>query len=320
MTRSRCRSNRLKRNKTKRYRQTKNKRRRQHGGTVKKYQYTPDSVNILKPEQVTDPVLIPGYSEIMDMMQEYEDPRGSNGLPIDQSKKLNDGIKKIDVQLLYDCSLSQTKMLEGKIIVVRKEDKNFFTENTSIECTCTSDQYYALASHNFRIFIRDILKWNPFLNLPQHKKKQEEKGWQGYQPRMYSGEFKPKSTDSNDYWNLWWNSQLWWTGCKETLESAGQQSSSQPSSTPQPPQSVDLSLILRRPPPLNTQLISVTGLIDNNLKNAISSLQELIQNSREKHKYRNITSKIEELISSVQTLSHITPQINQLLTTQQQSS
>ena len=52
----------------------------------------------------------------------------------------------------------------------------------------------------------------------------------------------------------------------------------------------------------------------------MSSLQELIKNSRQRHKYRNITSKIEELISSVQTLSHITPQINQLLTRQHQSS
>ena len=61
-SRSKSKSNRLKRNKTKRYRQTKNKRRRQHGGEVKKYFYTPDSATILKPGSVSDPVLIPVYS------------------------------------------------------------------------------------------------------------------------------------------------------------------------------------------------------------------------------------------------------------------
>jgi hypothetical protein len=306
MTRSRCRSksksNRLKRNKTKRYRQTKNKRRRQHGGTVK-YPYTLNSVIILKEGAVSEPVLIPGYSEIMDMMQEYEDSKYSNGLPIDQSKKLNDGIKIKNVEQLSDCSLPPTPIHESKIIVVRKADKNFFTENASIECN--PNQYYALASHNFRIFIRDILQWNPFLNLPQHKKKQEQQGSQGYGgPHNYKSDTKFKD-------NAWWNQQEWWTDCKETLESAAQQSSSQPSSTAQPSQLVNLSLILGQPQPLNTQLSSLTTLINNNLQHVKNLLDVLIKNSREKYKYSDIEKNIEKLSTSIQTLNRLTtPQID----------
>jgi hypothetical protein len=316
MTRSRCRSksrsNRLKRNKTKRYRQTKNKRRRQHGGTVKKYFYTPGSQTIFKPGEVTDPVLIPGYSEIMDMMQEYEDLRDSNSRLIDQSKKLNDGINIKNVERLSDCSLPPTQILESKIIVVRKAEKSLLgiaLGNNSIECN--PEQYYALVSHNFRIFIRDILKWNPFLNLPEHKKKEEQQGWQSYQPRMYSGEFKPKSTDSNDYWNLWWNKQSWWTDCKDTIASAAQQSLSQPpspaaahpSSSSQP---VDLS---QQPPPQLRQQPNVEleqkraqlHLLTNELKETLNVLQR--------------EGKITEEVKTT-----LTNKINQLLTTQQQSS
>jgi hypothetical protein len=169
MTINRSKSNKIKRNKTKRHRQTKNKRRRQHGGT--KYQYNPDSQTILKPGSVPNPVLIPGYSEIVDMMEEYEDPRDSNNRFIIQSKKLKDDIKEKEVHPLSDCS-SETEIDKSEIIVLRKEDKTrfgFTLNNSAIECT--DDQYYALASHNFRIFIQDILQWNPFLNLPQHKKK-----------------------------------------------------------------------------------------------------------------------------------------------------
>ena len=322
MTRSKSRSNRLKRNKTKRYRQTKNKRRRQtknkrrrqHGGD--EYQYTRDSQTILKTgsvtNSVTNSVLIPGYSEIMDMMKEYEH---------DESEKLNEGIKHKDVQLIRECSLPssiESSLPEGTIIVLRKEDKKNLLgvqdHNASIDCD--PNQYYTLASHNFKIFIKDILGWNPFLNLPKKPIKIDtmHQIYNGPLPHVYSYEPKFKK----DYW---WNSQSWWTGYKETFTSVEQQPPAQSrTSSSQPPQSLDLSLILRQPQPLNIQLISVTSLINNNLQLTMSSLQELIKNSRQRHKYRNITSKIEELISSVQTLSHITPQINQLLTRQHQSS
>jgi hypothetical protein len=200
MTRSRSKSNGFKKNKTKRYRQTKNKRRRQtknkrrrqHGGT--KYQYTQGSQIILKPGSVSDPVLIPGYSEIMDMMQEYE---------TDESEKLNQGIKKKDVQLIRECSLPHS-IEEGKIIVLRKKQFNFFSNNSSIECD--PNQYYALASYNFKIFIEDILGWNPFLNLPKKPIKIDKTSLQIYGgpgPHVYESDRKFKKDG-------WWNEQGWW--------------------------------------------------------------------------------------------------------------
>ena len=217
MTGNRSKSNKIKRNKTKRYRQTKNKRRRQHGGTKKPY--TPDSQNILSSTgAVSEPVLIPGYSEIMDMMKEYDDPRGSDNRFISQSQILNEGIKDKDVHLLYVCS-SQHSIDENnkdKIIVLRKQDKTRLgfikLDNTTIECTDV--QYYALASHNFRIFIEDILHWNPFLNLPKHKKDDGPKGSQSYGgPHNYKSDTKFKD-------NAWWNQQEWWTVYKGTAEAA----------------------------------------------------------------------------------------------------
>lgn len=303
MTRSRCRSksrsNRLKRNKTKRYRQTKNKRHRQHGGEVK-YPYTLNSVTILKEGAVNDPVLIPGYSEIMDMMQEYDDPRDSN-----PSKKLNDGIKIKNVERLSDCSLPTTQIPEDKIIVVRKAEKSilrFALGNNSIECT--PEQYYALASHNFMIFIRDILKWNPFLNLPEHKKKQELHQIYGG-VHEYSSDKKFKQTD-------WWESQTWWTDCKETFASAAPQppaqsrtSSSQPSSplpsSPlPPPQSVDLS------PQSNVELeqqraklrILTIGL--NGMKTTLNDLHT--QEKITEEVKTTLTTQIDTLLPSTQQL------------------
>lgn len=228
-SRSRSRSNRLKRNKTKRYRQTKNKRHRQHGGEYK-YSYTTDSPTILKQEAVSQPVLIPGYSEIMDMMQGYEDPHGSN-----QSEELKRGIKGRDVQQLSDCSLPQTPIHEDKIIVVRKADKSLFgftKGNNSIECT--PEQYYALASHNFRIFIQDILQWNPFLNLPYHKKKEEQPGSQSYHPHVYK-------SDKNFTDNKWWSQQSWWNGIKQNFTTETQALAAQEPLSLSPQSSVDLS-------------------------------------------------------------------------------
>ena len=318
MTRSRCRSksrsNRLKRNKTKRYRQTKNKRRRQHGGTFE-YKYTPGIENIFKPGQVTDPVLIPGYREIMDMMQEYDDPRDSNSRLIDQSKKLNDGIKIKNVEQLSDCSLPQNLIPEGKIIVVRKAEKSLLGTalgNNSIECN--SEQYYDLASHNFRIFIRDILKWNPFLNSPKHTEKPEHHQVYGG-VRQYSLDKKFKETD-------WWNKQSWWTDCKETIASVAQQSLSQtPSPAAAPRTEVDVTPLIRPlQQSLNKQLTIVSNSINNSLKLTISSLQELIQNSKERYKYDDIKKIMETLDTNVKKLVDITPQIDALLATQQQSS
>ena len=210
-SKSKSKSNRFKKNKTKRYRQTKNKRRRQtknkrrrqtknkrrrqHGGA--EYLYTRDSQTILKPGSVSDPVLIPGYSEIMDMMKVYEP---------DESEKLKIGIKEKDVQLIRECSLPSS-IEEGKIIVLRKEDKKFVSfilKNSSIECD--PSQYYDLASYNFKIFIEDILGWNPFLNLPKKPIKIDTTPHQIYGgpgPHVYKSERLFKD-------NRWWNEQGWW--------------------------------------------------------------------------------------------------------------
>ena len=263
-SRSKSKSNRLKRNKTKRYRQTKNKRRRQHGGEVKKYFYTPDSATILKPESVTSPVLIPGYSEIVDMMQEYE---------TDESEKLNEGIKQKDVQLLNQCSLPSS-IPEGKIIVLRKEDKKnlfgFRVNNSSIKCD--PDQYYTLASHNFKIFIKDILGWNPFLNLPKKQKKKDTTYHVNNNPHVYSSEQNFKKDD-------WWNQQTWWLDYKGTLAPAAPQppspAAAHPSSSSQP---VDLS---QEPPPQLRQQPNVEleqkraqlHLLTNELKETLNELQ-----------------------------------------------
>lgn len=211
MTRSKSKSNRFKKNKTKRYRQTKNKRRRQHGGEVKKYPYTRDSATILKPESVSDPVLIPGYSEIMDMMQEYSS-NGSNDT--EESRKLKIGIKEKDVQLIREC-LPTTSIEEGKIIVLRKEDKKFVSfllKNSSIKCD--PSQYYDLASHNFKIFIKDILGWNPFLNLPNIPKEIETNQLYGSRPHVYKSEPVFKT-------NSWWTTQPWWNSYNSTSDFIG---------------------------------------------------------------------------------------------------
>ena len=214
MTINRSKSNKIKRNKTKRRRQTKNKRRRQtknkrrrqHGGT--KYQYNPDSQTILKPLSVHNPVLIPGYSEIVDMMEEYEDPLDSNNRFIIQSKKIKEDIKEKEVHLLTDCS-SETEIDKSKIIVLRKEDKTRLwirLNNSAIECT--PEQYYAFASHNFRIFIEDILQWNLFLNLPfPRDKKVQHPGSQSYHLHV--------SKDTIFKKDEWWVNQEWWTKYKE---------------------------------------------------------------------------------------------------------
>jgi len=308
MTRSRSKSNKIKRNKTKRHRQTKNKRRRQHGGTVKEYMYTPGSEDILKEGILPKYVLIPGYSEIMDMMGVYVNNES-------ESEKLKKGIKEKEVHLLTDCS-SQTRIDESKIIVLRKPDEKglfFKSNNSAIECT--PQQYYALASHNFRIFIENILGWNPFLNLPEHKKKE------GYGHDWY-GTATPHIYGSDKIFihDSWWNEQGWWTHYKRTQEfiTAAEEAPPSSSSLQSSSSPVDLSQIVTQPQPLNTQLNIVTRLINNNLSLANSSLQDLIRKSKEKDKYKDINSKIQVLTSNVKTLTHITLQIDALLQYTQQ--
>lgn len=291
-SRSRSRSNRLKRNKTKRYRQTKNKRHRQHGGEHK-YSYTTDSQTILKQEAVSQPVLIPGYSEIMDMMQEYEDPHGSN-----PSENLKEGIKLRDVQQLSGCSLLPNQIHEDKIIVVRKEDKRFFLGltkgNNSIECT--HEQYYALASHNFRIFIQDILKWNPFLNLPHHKKKEEQPGSQGYQPHVYK-------SDKNFTDNEWWSQQSWWNDIKKNFTTEAQASAAQEPLSLSPQSSVDLSSPPQPRQQPNLELEQQNAKLRTGLHTMKTTLNYLHTQERITEEVKNtLTTQIDSLLQPTYSL------------------
>jgi hypothetical protein len=285
-SRSKSKSNRLKKNKTKRYRQTKNKRRRQHGGEVKKYYYTPDSATILKTGSVTNLVLIPGYSEIVDMMKEYE---------TDESNKLKDGIKERDVKLLSDCSLPE-HLIPEKIIVLRKEDKKKFIvfkdHNSSIKCD--PNQYYTLASYNFKIFIEDILDWNPFLNLPEKQTKNDTTYQVNNNPHVYSSERKFKMGD-------WWNEQTWWTTYKGTLALAAPQPPSPPAAHPSSSsQPVDLS---QQPPPQLRQQPNVEleqkraqlHLLTNELKETLNELQREGKITEEVK--TTLTNKIIELLT-----------------------
>mgnify|MGYP006197061127 CR=1 FL=1 len=63
-----------------------------------------------------------------------------------------------------------------------------------------------MASYNFKIFIEDILGWNPFLNLPKKPIKIDTTPHQIYGgpgPRVYESEPEFKKDD-------WWNKQEWW--------------------------------------------------------------------------------------------------------------
>ena len=69
-----------------------------------------------------------------------------------------------------------------------------------------------MASRNFKIFIQDILEWNPFLNLPKKPIKIDRTSHQIYGgpgPHVYESDQTFKNDD-------WWNQQQWWTNYKET--------------------------------------------------------------------------------------------------------
>jgi hypothetical protein len=155
-------SNRLKqtkhRRRTKHRRQTKHGRHRQYGGVNITYI---DYTRILKPGQNQKNVVIPGYQEIVDMIKEYNNDTSL-------ITTLNGGILMTDVVRYMDCNSPESSTPENSIIVLRKQ-KTFFGSNRSIDCG--DEIYYQLASHNFRIFIKDILQWNPFLNIPIKEKK-----------------------------------------------------------------------------------------------------------------------------------------------------
>ena len=195
-------SNRLKRTKhrrrTKHGRQTKHGRHRQYGGVIR-----PTYSDYSKKFNITSKSLVmPGYPEIVSMIGLY--------IEGDTLKsQLDKGIKERVANLKkYDeCKLPDETTPVDYIIVLKKK-KNIFGLNFDTIIDCNDEIYYQLASHNFRIFIQEILQWNPFLDYPPTKTKIGS-GWKGNEP----------SYDGLPIFNSerWWNQQPWWIEYKKTL-------------------------------------------------------------------------------------------------------
>jgi len=201
------RNNRFKKTKQKQQKkqtkQTKHKRRMQYGGTT--YQYLNYS-RILKTDTPKKMVVIPGYLEIIDMIEEYEK---SNEI----QQQLNTGIKSKDVVVYTSCENPRADTPDTTIILLKK-DGFFSFASGSIDCD--DETYLSLASHNFKIFIENILRWNPF--LPKTNKHEKTKPTtinpsQGDTRHMYSTEKFPYQFINEE----WWNSQQWWNAYKSTL-------------------------------------------------------------------------------------------------------
>jgi hypothetical protein len=218
-------SNRLKqtkhRRRTKHRRQTKHGRHRQYGGTllhITYYDYRKYPIDSEKPKPFdhkklftedqlsTNAAAIPGYEEIVDMIYEY-----SNWYEI--LKKLMDGIERKGIIIYEKCKSPQShesSTQETFIILLKQKFNFFFRKKISIQCEDTI--YYELASHNFRIFIAEILNWNPFLNLPEAPKKHEELEFHQIYGSAHEYKSNTQFKDSN-----WWESQEWWMVYRESL-------------------------------------------------------------------------------------------------------
>jgi hypothetical protein len=182
---------------TKQRKQTKHKRRMQYGG--KKYEYV-DYSRILTEKTPKKNVVMPGYPEICDMMKEYKDYENIQ-------RQLDAAIKTKDVVLYASCNTPNADTPPATIILMRKDD---FFFNNSIDCD--DKTYLTLASHNFQIFIKDILKWNPFLSPNGYEKEEEVHQIYGSRHKYNSENFSYMFTQES-----WWNSQEWWNEYKRTL-------------------------------------------------------------------------------------------------------
>lgn len=139
---------------------------------------------------------------------------------------LDTGIKDRVANFTYyeECKPPDELTPIDSIIVLGKK-KNFFGLNFDKSIDFNDDIYVKLASHNFRIFIEEILKWNPFLNYSPSKKKIES-GWQGHSI-SYNG-LEIFNSEG------WWNQQQWWTEYKEKLLKPPDVTPPSPLSPPQP--------------------------------------------------------------------------------------
>ena len=209
------RSKRIKQTKNKR--QTKNRRHRQYGGVSTTYRdYTREfgfrSKNLV----------IPGYGDILSMIELYKER-------VTLKQSLDEGIKNKVSQIKYikytECKSPEPSIPLDSIIVLKKP--GFFNFSAGIECT--DSIYIELASHNFRIFIQEILKWNPFLNIPDYELEIASHGLR-YTDNYNGLQIFKEPT--------WWDTLQWWTSYKETLS----QSSVIEPSTPPPAAAITAEL------------------------------------------------------------------------------
>lgn len=199
---------------TKKTNKTKHKRRMQYGGKKKTYA---DYSNILKSDAPQKKVVIPGYAEISDMLLEYKEQNLVQN-------QLDNGIKSKNVVVYTSCEIPKPDTLPTTIILLRKDS---FFSNSSIDCE--EDNYLALASHNFKIFIESILRWNPFLPKTHNHEPTQDYGSQLYGSRHSYNTEKFSYLFTNE---SWWDTQAWWNAYKKTL---GTYATLVPAPTLQPP-------------------------------------------------------------------------------------
>jgi hypothetical protein len=183
--------------------QTKHKRRMQYGGKI--YNCL-DYSRILKKDAPEKKVVIPGYAEINDMIKEYEKSD-------EIQQQLDAGIKGKNVVVYTSCENPRPDTPDTTIILLKK-DGFFSFASSSIDCD--DKTYLTLASHNFKIFIEDILKWNPFLPKTNNHKKTEPvttNQFQGPTRYIYNTEYFPYEFINEE----WWNSQQWWNAYKVSM-------------------------------------------------------------------------------------------------------
>jgi hypothetical protein len=145
--------------------------------------------------------VIPGYEDIVDMIYEY-----NNWYEI--LKKLMEGIERKGITMYEECKSPTQETL----IILLKQKSGFSLFSKKPNITCEDKIYYELASHNFRIFIEEILQWNPFLNIPEAPKKPKHLEFH----QTYGSEHKYKG-NTNFKLREWWETQGWWTLYRDTL-------------------------------------------------------------------------------------------------------
>ena len=195
------RNNRFKQTKQKKQtKQTKHKRRMQYGGKI--YNCL-DYSRILKKDAPEKKVVIPGYAEINDMIKQYK----KFG---EIQQQLNNGIEGKNVVVYTSCEEIPSTP-DTTIILLRKGKATLFYRNDTIDCN--DETYLSLASHNFKIFIENILGWNPFLPTTNNHEQTDELQYPHGSRYMYnSRQFFFQFTQES-----WWDLQEWWNAYKITL-------------------------------------------------------------------------------------------------------